>query len=561
MRKLLPAHAIRQSLVLATVLILSSAVAFASNGIFTTNAQLGVNINHYANRLHVYLNGGPSKCDQNGLDDGDYYFEVRKDGDNTDPLLLLSTDKAVQRKVTISNGRIVDASDHSLLSGYCGGSVVQLMPFALRIDGGKAYRVVLIKASTLEALGNLPGPNDTALKLTNGPDTKSDQFEIDEDPEATADWPLQGRKFYDTNANGVKDDNENWIRDWQVRGIGDSPMNPFNVTSFGPTQLTPNYPDNSGDYFSAVVTTNIDGIYSFDKLTVGGIYGVAEILPAAPTGAVWVATKDRDLGPGATFDPEPNVDGNYSFDGGAGGKTWESNIFCPRHVVTTTTPSNADLNANSCVDQLSPSLATVTVELDLVFAAATPLRANIEPGRGPVDFGNVCKLVGGKTLGFWSNKNGSDQIGGNANLVALLSGLNLKGAKGIPFVPTTYALFRDWILKATAKDMRYMLSAQLAATTLAVNTGLIDGTLTILFDGDSITIDELITRANDELASPGGADQELLKNALDDINNNRITLTSDGCSADFDGRDISSTDGPSITSSIEALTLALGGRL
>ena len=37
-------------------------------------------------------------------------------------------------------------------------------------------------------------------------------------------WPLEGRKFYDSNTNGVRDDGEPLIDGWRVRVIGDSPI-------------------------------------------------------------------------------------------------------------------------------------------------------------------------------------------------------------------------------------------------------------------------------------------------------------------------------------------------
>ena len=66
-------------------------------------------------------------------------------------------------------------------------------------------------------------------------------------------------------------------------------------------------------------------------------------------------------------------------------------------------------------------------------------------------FRNVCQVnPGGKTIGFWSNKNGAAAFatipGGLGTLVAL----NLRDAKGANFDPTTYAKYQSWLLSATA---------------------------------------------------------------------------------------------------------------
>ena len=95
------------------------------------------------------------------------------------------------------------------------------------------------------------------------------------------------------------------------------------------------------------------------------------------------------------------------------------------------------------------------------------------------EFGNYCFRApsNGFTLGFWSNKNGQAILSLNdassPSWREVVNGLNLRNANGTFFtVPTTgsfnaaYSGFRSWLLNATATNMAYMLSAQLAATTL-----------------------------------------------------------------------------------------------
>jgi hypothetical protein len=149
-------------------------------------------------------------------------------------------------------------------------------------------------------------------------------------------------------------------------------------------------------------------------------------------------------------------------------------------------------------------------------------------------FGNVCLGAGGGlTLGFWSNKNGQALVG--ATDLAMLVGLNLRNANGTDFNPANYAGFRTWLLSATATNMAYMLSAQLAAMELNVFNGLVDGTKLIYAPGTTsanangfATVNAVMAEANSELGlhgstldgSPYRAYQEALKNALDKANNN-----------------------------------------
>jgi hypothetical protein len=175
---------------------------------------------------------------------------------------------------------------------------------------------------------------------------------------------------------------------------------------------------------------------------------------------------------------------------------------------------------------------------------------------GPaVFFGNVCiGAGGGLTLGFWSNKNGQATMNDGGTLapeLALLSSYNLRNAAGANFDPANYAGFRTWLLNATATNMSYMLSAQLAAMVLNVESGNVAGGAVVYAPAAGITstglaigfitISDLLAAANTELGlhglvlsgSPFRAYQEALKTALDDANNNKNFVEAAPCPFTF----------------------------
>ncbi|HXG92736.1 MAG TPA: hypothetical protein VNN73_10265 [Blastocatellia bacterium] len=171
-----------------------------------------------------------------------------------------------------------------------------------------------------------------------------------------------------------------------------------------------------------------------------------------------------------------------------------------------------------------------------------------------LNFGNVCLGAGGGlTLGFWSNKNGEAAIkncsGGTSGTLTFLSGLCLRNATGNDFDPTSYSGFRSWLLNATATNMSYMLSAQLAAMELNVRCGSVNGTA-LVFAGANpagcsvpvngngfISVNALMSDANAELCAdgftpagdPNRTCQEFKKNALDKANNNLNFVQASPC--------------------------------
>ena len=175
------------------------------------------------------------------------------------------------------------------------------------------------------------------------------------------------------------------------------------------------------------------------------------------------------------------------------------------------------------------------------------------------EFGNVCTggiAAGGHTPGFWSNKNGANQISKIGCLVAaqLLNKLNLfkVGGSRQTFTESTTCSawvpgFQTWLLNGNAVDMRYMLSVHLAAGALNVAAGYINGGTTLVWlptnppaVNNFVKYNDLINAAKEALLLTSGTAaertyQESLKDALDRANNNRgfVQSTSAACAKKF----------------------------
>jgi hypothetical protein len=177
-------------------------------------------------------------------------------------------------------------------------------------------------------------------------------------------------------------------------------------------------------------------------------------------------------------------------------------------------------------------------------------------------FLNVCLGAGGGlTLGYWSNRNGLARLV-NSDFAALTA-LYLRNGNGSDrdftgtLAQNTSAL-NTWLLGASATNMAYMLSAQLAAMKLNVLKGGVSGSAiaqagvrpqacvntnlaTRVTALGFYTIANLLLDADEALqlynntvaASDARSCQEYLKNALDRGNNNLNFVQPQACSYSF----------------------------
>jgi hypothetical protein len=209
-----------------------------------------------------------------------------------------------------------------------------------------------------------------------------------------------------------------------------------------------------------------------------------------------------------------------------------------------------------------------TIETDWIHTTPTLKDVLLNAGdHTTVEFGNVCLGAGqALTIGFWSNKNGQSlEVAAD---FAFLTSLNLVNANGSPKdflgqLAQNKDALNVWLLNASATNMAYMLSAQLAA--MELNTTHNSSKYGVHTDPNAyvyapallnpafpatvglnalgfIKVSDLMTAANNILLPPGnltvGAStlrsyEEALKTALDNANNNLIFVQQEPCPHTF----------------------------
>jgi uncharacterized repeat protein (TIGR01451 family) len=192
------------------------------------------------------------------------------------------------------------------------------------------------------------------------------------------------------------------------------------------------------------------------------------------------------------------ADGSYCFDGLDAGTYTVQEVLPPSSWIPTTPTS-------------------ITVDL---------LSGEIKEDN---NFGNLCLEPGqgGKTIGYWANAGNSlitdEDITYLNNLDPLYS-----TSWGPPF--SSPSDIRNYLLKANAKNMLWMLSAQLIATILNVRHVYLDGSTLVCVDPldctTFMTIDDIINNAISALSSGDRSEQEYWKNLLDALNNNWLLFVS-----------------------------------
>jgi len=198
--------------VVAAALPASAADTPISGAIFTTDVTgVPVNLNIYAAKEDVYLNGGPginAPVGAAGLPAGTYSFQVTDPSGKT----LLSTDAVACRQFTVDASGVIQsvaaggACAHATgTSGDDTGITVQLFPFADTPNNGGVYKVWVTPTSLLDcsAPGNkhcfVPGESKTDnFKVRTGA-----IVEIDTRLFKGSSGPLDGLAAVWTDTNGA----------------------------------------------------------------------------------------------------------------------------------------------------------------------------------------------------------------------------------------------------------------------------------------------------------------------------------------------------------------------
>ncbi len=181
LRKLVIAAAAGGAAALAVAMTpaVSTAATPLSGAIFTTDVTgVPVNLNIYAAKEDVYLNGGPginAPDDAAGLPAGTYSFQVTDPSGKT----LLSSDAVVCRQFTVNASGVIEdvvaagGCEHATgADGEDGGATVQLFPYANTPNNGGVYKVWVSPTDLLDC--SAPGNKNCFVPRYS----KTDNFKV-----------------------------------------------------------------------------------------------------------------------------------------------------------------------------------------------------------------------------------------------------------------------------------------------------------------------------------------------------------------------------------------------
>jgi hypothetical protein len=209
-RRLRPIHVIGLAVATAALALGTASMSFGdaplTGAIFTTDQGCtGTDLNIYDAKDDVYLDGGPTHTGAAGLPDGYYYVQVTDPSGN--PVLGTSVGSTSETPVHVTDGVFDDCYQLSKLV-WKSGSDPLVQGFNDTTNPGGEYKVWVSDRSDFDT-------------------SKTDNFQVKEivvppPPQST----LHVTKYYDANANGLKDVGESDITGWQVNLTGDQ-NNPY----------------------------------------------------------------------------------------------------------------------------------------------------------------------------------------------------------------------------------------------------------------------------------------------------------------------------------------------
>ena len=186
-------------MIIAAAMVTSVALMAPLPGaIFTTDGTCtGVDLNIYASKNDVYIDGGPAHVGSAGLPAGEYYVQVTEPNGDLLGTSIGTTDETPV--VVNANGEFVQCYQLSAILRRASNPG----PFPVAPDGyddttnpGGEYKVWVSRVSNFA--------ND---------DTKTDNFKVADNTQQPG--RLNVIKYYDTNTNGVQDGTEVEITGWE----------------------------------------------------------------------------------------------------------------------------------------------------------------------------------------------------------------------------------------------------------------------------------------------------------------------------------------------------------
>jgi len=300
---------------------------------------------------------------------------------------------------------------------------------------------------------------------------------------------------------------------WATRVDNYDPGNPLSTFGFVPAlSKTDNFKVKAGDGNGEEPIGVISGFKYYDL----NLNGVLDVLVDLPIEGWLIELYEGSIDPAnLVASAYTGAAGDYVFSELAAGTYLVREVMPLGNWLQTGPPdSAADLDPNPDV-VLTALDGVYTVEL-LTNEAITEI----------VNFGNVCLgYGGGKTLGFWANKNGQRIIHDNWSVISSSGILNCPVLQGLPGTNAmapylSEAQIKSFLLSANAVDMRYMLAAQWLAMEFNILIGDVDPD-SMVYTGDGFaSIGDLV--ADVCTLGPGWdrETQEWYKDILDDANNN-----------------------------------------
>jgi hypothetical protein len=508
-----------------------------SGAVFTTNAACtGVDLNIYAAKTDVYIDGGPAKLGAAGLPDGSYYVQV------TDPSGATVLGKTLTASVSVVNGEFAQCYQLTDIL-YTGSSGFTAKGYDDTPNNGGEYKVWVSNVSTFD--------NNS---------TKTDNFKVGPPGTTPPGKALEGQK----TATGHSTRTYNWTLSKSC-----SPSRTLtnaNTAQFSCSVTVTETGFSDGSYY---VDGSIDAINNNNA----DVTGVTVSDNIGDPNAICVVTGGTNVTVPANGDVELGYTCTYSAAPASSSQTNTATITWPDQDLSNGSHlTGATIHPTASVDwtAVTPTLVNQTVTVTDPNASPTTLGTATAvdttpfttktfnftwtvntPTAGCGDFTNTATITetgqtasatvtvcrtnsNGFTMGYWQNKNGQAQIGtAVAGLCTYLAAYPNVLTLPSPCTKTALQNYVTSVIKAAnaagdgapmfkgqflATALSAYFSSSLASTGIAVDSG--------IFGSSCMTVSALLTFGNTNYASLSLNKTTFMavKSVYDSINND-IAIT------------------------------------